>query len=178
MSFKKIFFAIVVLSITSVVSTHAGTIRISLAPDTANSSRPAMGNFLHFHSIIKNIGDKSVEGLVAWISLIEIDPGHEQPVDLEDWSAHKAITVARMKPGDTLKTVWPIRLIQHGRYRVAICAADRNHPAIYTSPPLEFHVAKKPVIQSNRIFPVAFGLPLLLIGLIFYRKRQNRRARI
>jgi len=178
MSFKKIFFAIAILAITGTVPTYAGTIRISLAPDTANPPQPAMGNFLYFNSIIKNISGKSLEGLVAWISLIEIDPGHEQPVDLEDWSAHKAITVARMKPGNTLKTVWPIRLIQHGRYRVVICAADRDHPTIYTSPPLEFHVSKKPVIQSNRILPVAFGLPLLFIGLIFYRKRQNRRSRV
>lgn len=28
---------------------------------------------------------------MAWISLVEIDPGNEQPVDLEDWSAHKGI---------------------------------------------------------------------------------------
>lgn len=176
MFFRKIF-TIAVLSITCVASAHAGTIKISLVPDKANSPRPAMGNFLRFHSIIKNISDKPVEGLVAWISLIEIDPGHEQPVDLEDWSAHKAITVARMNPGDALKTVWPMRLIQHGHYRVVICAADRIHHPIYTSPALEFHVSKKPMIQSRRILPVALSVPVLIIGLIFYRRRKSRRSR-
>lgn len=90
-------------------------------------------------------------------------------MDLEDWSAHKAITGAALAPGAKLKTVWPMRLIQHGDYRVVISVTDRNQNRVFTSPTVQFHVTRKPVVESSRILPVAFGLPFLITGLIGYR---------
>jgi len=153
-------------------------LQIVLQPASTNPASPVMGDKLHFQSTITNTGPIPVEGLVAWISLVEVDPGHEQPMDLEDWSAHKAVTGARLKPAEKLETEWPIRLIQHGDYRVLISATDRAHKRVYTSPILQFHVAQKPVIESNRILPVALGIPILIAGLIGVRIwRQQRTAR-
>ncbi len=67
-----------------------------------------------------------VDGLIAWISLVQIDKGKEQPVDLEDWSAHKAVTAASLAPGQSLETDWPMRLIQAGTYRVVVSAVSRE----------------------------------------------------
>lgn len=69
-------------------------------------------------------GETSIEGLVAWISLVKIDPGNEQPVDLESWNAHEAVTEASLKPGETLRTDCPMRLIKGGDYRVVVSDAD------------------------------------------------------
>ena len=86
-------------------------INLHLQPDDKNPSIPVMGDHLRFWSTITNTGSTPVEGLVAWISLVEIDPGNEQPVDLEERSAHKAVTGAILAPGQRLRTVWPMRSI-------------------------------------------------------------------
>jgi hypothetical protein len=135
-------------------------IRLTLPP--TNPKHPVMGDHLRFHSVIRNTGSRPVEGLTAWINLVEVDPGHEQPMDLEDWSAHKAVTHAVLAPGRALDADWPMRLIQAGVYRVVICAAFRDRQAVYTSPAVEFRVKQKPVVESSRILPIAFGIPFLL----------------
>jgi len=98
-------------------------------------------------------------------------------MDLEDWSAHKAVAGASLAPGAALSTDWPMHLIQSGDYRVMISAIDCNEHRVYTSPTLQFHVARKPVVESGRILPKAFGLPLLIGGVMAYRGwRQRRRV--
>jgi len=166
--------AVIALALTGSL-VHATPLNISLVPDKGNPIQPTMGNKMQFHSVITNTTDKPVEGLVAWISLVEIDPGNEQPVDLEDWSAQKAITGASLEPGKTLETAWPMHLIQQGDYRVIISVTARDQRTVYTSPTVEFHVTQKHIIESTRILPVALGLPLLLIGLIVYRYCKAKR---
>jgi len=156
---------------------HADNLGIELEPDQTNPASPTMGDAMRFHSRIRNESGHPIEGLVAWISLVEVTPGREQPMDLEDWSAHKAVAGASLAPGAALTTDWPMRLIQSGDYRVVISATDRNEHSVYTSPTLQFHVARKPVVESSRILPVALGLPLLIGGVMTYRGwRQRRRT--
>lgn len=145
-------------------------IQIQLSADKANPEKPMMGDHMYFHSIISNQTGKPIEGLVGWISLVEVDKGNEQPVDLEDWSAHKAITGSTLSPIIPIETRWPMRLIKSGDYRVVISATDRTQNKVYTSDMLQFHVDSKAVISSSRILPVAIGVPLLLLALIGYRK--------
>lgn len=142
---------------------------ISLTGDPANPSSPRMGDHLHFASIIRNTGRAPLHGMVAWISMVRMDPGQEQPMDLEDWSAHKAITQATLAPAGAIAVDWPMRLIQAGDYRVVISAVTRDAPQIVTSPFLDFHVRPKPVVESERILPVALGVPVLLALLLGWR---------
>lgn len=155
----------------------ADSLSISLVPDQANPPSPQMGDWLKFHSVIKNSGSQAAHGVVAWISLVQVDPGHEQPVDLEDWSAHKAMTQAILRPGEQVKVDWPMRLIQAGAYRVVISAVDRETGHVMTSPFVDFQVRRKPVVESGRILPVAFGVPILVLGMMAWR-RYRRRAGI
>lgn len=150
-------------------------ISLDLEPNGQNPAAPVMGDHLRFRSTITNPGTAPVDGLVAWISLVEIDPGNEQPVDLEDWSAHKAVTGASLQPGARLRTDWPMRLIKGGDYRVVVSATDRSGQQVYTSPTIQFHVRQKPVLAAGRILPVAAGIPLLFTGLILFNKTGTRR---
>ena len=160
------------------VAADTAPVAISLLPDSRNPSAPVMGDRQHFHSIITNTGATPIQGLVAWISLVEIDKGNEQPVDLEDWSAHKAIAGAFLKPGESLETDWPMRLIKAGDYRVAICAIDRGAHRISTSPTLRFHVRQKSVLQAGRVLPVTVAIPLLIAGLLIINRRNSIRGRL
>ena len=152
----------------------AAPLEISLVAQKTNPAAPQMGDQIKFASVIRNAGSAPAHGVVAWISLVQVDPGHEQPMDLEDWSAHKAVTQATLAPGGQIAVQWPMRLIQAGDYRVVISAVERNTPHIITSPFIDFHVARKPVVESRRILPVAFGVPLLLGLALVFRQRRKR----
>jgi hypothetical protein len=168
-----LFVILLALAAGRTVEATAQSLSLTLSPDKANPPNPTMGNQLHFHSVITNMGDNPIEGLVAWISLVEVTPGQEQPMDLEDWSAHKAVTGAKLAPGASLETDWPMRLIQQGDYRVVISVTARNQRTVNTSPTVEFHVTRKPMVQSSRILPVALGVPFLLIGWMAFRRWQS-----
>lgn len=171
---RNYFFAMLLPLLLGVGTSQAADLSVELAPDQSNPVTPTMGDAMHFHSRIRNASGHPIAGLVAWISLVDVTPGREQPMDLEDWSAHKAVAGATLTPGAVLNTDWPMRLIQSGDYRVVISATDRNEHSVYTSPTLQFHVARKPVVESSRILPVAFGLPLLIGGVMTYRGWRRR----
>ena len=149
-------------------------VALDLHPDENNPVSPVMGDHLRFWSTITNAGSTPIEGLVAWVSLVEIDPGNEQPVDLEDWSAHKAITGASLGSSQSLRTDWPMRLIKGGDYRVVVSVTDRGGHQVYTSPTVQFHVRQKPVLQTGRVVPVATAIPLLITGLMVFNKTRQR----
>lgn len=154
----------------------AAPVSIAIQPAPGNVASPQMGDHLNFHTVIRNDGSAPVDGLTAWISLVQVDPGREQPVDLEDWSAHKAVTEATLKPGQTVETDWPMRLIQAGHYRVAISAASRSGTEPTSSRFVDFAVRQKPVVESQRVLPVAFGIPLLLAAALIWQIRRIRKA--
>lgn len=150
----------------------AESLSVDLRPGGGNPEAPQMGDNLSFHTAIRNEGTTPVEGLIAWISLVQIDKGKGQPVDLEDWGAHKAVTAASLAPGQTLETDWPMRLIQAGKYRVVVSAVGRDSAGLVASPFADFTVRPKPVVESRRVLPVALGLPLLIAGAMLWRRRQ------
>jgi hypothetical protein len=154
-------------------STFAAPVTIDLRPSAANPTSPRMGDNLTFHSVIRNGGATPVDGVIAWISLIQTDQGKEQPVDLEDWSAHKAVTAASLPPGHSIETDWPMRLIQAGTYRVVISAMTQGESGLAASPSVEFSVRQKAVVESQRILPVALGIPLLIGGLLVWRHTRR-----
>ena len=167
-----ILFALIGALLLSGAARAAAPVDISLTPAVQNPAQPEMGDWLKFHSAIKNTGSQALSGLVVWISLVQVDPGKEQPVDLEDWSAHKAV-VRSLKPGESFSVDWPIRLIQAGNYRVVISAAERNASTIFASPFADFNVKRKPTVESKRILPVAIGIPLLIAAYTGWRLRRR-----
>lgn len=151
----------------------AAPLAIELTPNASNPASPQMGDQLGFQTVIRNNGTDPVEGLIVWLSLVEIDKGHEQPVDLEDWSEHRAVTVASLAPGQAFKTDWPLRLIQAGTYRVVVSAVSRANAGLTASPFADFVVRQKPVVESARVLPVATALPALLALLLLWRWHRS-----
>lgn len=155
----------------------AEPLAITLTPGQSHPVSPQMGDQLTFDTVITNPGGHPIHGLVAWISLVRVDPGHEQPMDLEDWSAHKAVARALLGPGERVDVTWPMRLIQAGAYRVVVSAMDQETGRVMTSPVLDFLVRPKPVVESRRILPVALGVPLILLGMLVSVGLRRRRVR-
>ena len=169
---------IVLLLFAGLLATAAtasqAALEISLAPATTNPASPRMGDRMKFATVIRNAGASPAQGVVVWVSLIEVDPGREQPMDLEDWSAHKAVTQAVLAPGEKVSVEWPMRLIQAGDYRVVVSAIEHGSPRVVSSLFVDFHVARKPVVESGRILPVAFGVPFVLAAALLLPRRRRR----
>jgi hypothetical protein len=151
----------------------AADLEITLTPASDNPLQPQMGDRLGFHSVIRNTGRAPVAGLVAWLSLIRTDAGNEQPVDLEDWSAHRAAAAASLAPGQAIESDWPLRLIDAGTYSVFVCAMTRDGSALVASPVAEIVVREKPVVESGRVLAIALGLPALIAAALFWRWRRG-----
>jgi hypothetical protein len=173
---KRAILTTVVALLLFVASASAAPLSITISAAPANQPAPRMGDRLSFHTVIRNDGATPADGVIAWISLIEVDEGKEQPVDLEDWSAHKAVTVRSLPPGGTLETEWPMRLIQAGHYRVVVSAATRTATELAASPFADFSVIQKPVVESQRVLPVAVGIPALIGVVMVWRHRRQRRG--
>jgi len=155
------------------LAAEAMPVSIAIAPAPANPASPRMGDRLSFRTTIRNEGTVPVGGVIGWVSLLRTDRGNEQPIDLEDWSAHKAITLVSLVPGEAVTTDWPFRLIASGTYRVVVSAATRDGATLATSPFADFTVRAKPVVDSQRVLPVAFGLPLLIgAGMLITARRR------
>jgi hypothetical protein len=85
------------------------------------------------------------------------------------------MTRAVLAPGQQVNVEWPMRLINAGAYRVVISAVDRETGHVVTSPFVDFQVRRKPVVESRRILPVAFGVPALVLGLMLFRRYRRVR---
>jgi hypothetical protein len=158
----------------------AAQLTVEIAPGSGNPAHPRMGDRLTLRSTIRNVGPDAASGIIAWLSLLQVDPGKEQPLDLEDWSAQKAVTLPALAPGQAVETEWPIRLIQAGSFRAAVVAAavGGNDAAVAATASrfASFTVATKPVVESGRVLPIALGLPLLLGAVLLWRIRGSRSA--
>ena len=154
-------------------SAFAGPLAVDMKPAATNPATPQMGDHLEFSSVIRNTGTKAIDGVIAWISLVQVDKGKEQPVDLEDWSAHKAVAEQVLAPGASIETKWPMRLIQSGHYRVVVSAVSRDGTELTPSQFADFAVKQKPVVESARVLPVAFGVPAIMAVGFFLAWRRR-----
>lgn len=129
-----------------------------------------MGDIPVFKGIVTNTGTKPLEGLTVYLSLISLQSGNEHPVDLEDWSAQKAVRIAKLDPGTKSEQDWGMRLIAPGPFAVALTVVGKNAAQPIISDLVKFDINTKPLISSARILPIAIGEPFLLLLLILIFK--------
>lgn len=135
-----------------------------------------MGDVPQFEGRITNTGRQPIEGLIVYLSLVSLQPGRERPVDLEDWSAQKAVRIDRLDPGKSLRQKWPIRLIQAGPFGAALTVIDPRGSFPIISALTKFRVLPKPTVIASRILPVAVGVPIVLIVFfaMIYKKEMAK----
>lgn len=133
-----------------------------------------MGDTPIFTGKVTNHSTKTFKNLVVYLSLVSLQPGREHPVDLEDWSARKAIHLDHLAPGQTAVQQWKMRLIKSGPFGAALTIVNPASVQPHISPLAMFNVAPKPTVLAGRIFPVALGIPLFFAGLFLLILRTRR----
>lgn len=140
-----------------------------------------MGDTPNFLGAVTNLGRQATQGLVVYLSLVSLAPGNEHPVDLEDWSAQKAVRLDRLNPGASDYRNWGMRLIAAGRYGVALTVVDPREHRPIVSDLVAFEIQPKPTLVAGRVLPVAIGEPLLILllwgGMVFYSFRSYHKQK-
>jgi hypothetical protein len=149
-----------------------GGITASINPPTIHAY---MGDRITYTGTITNDSDKPVENIIAYISLANVTPGREAPLDLEDWSANKAVKIAAISPHGSYKGQWPISLIDSGSYVAYITVVDKNGNSPLISSMSRLEIKRILRLNPHNVLPVAFGEPAVL-GLLFllvdFRRRK------
>lgn len=160
----------IILCVVVIISLFRGASRVSAgsAPAvqvTLHSPKTTlkMGDTPAFEGEVKNTGKETLDGLVVYLSLVSLKKGNEHPVDLEDWSAQKAVRIERLLPGEINRQQWPMRLISAGNFAVALTVVDAGTTKPVISDLVEFNIQPKQLISSTRILPVAIGEPILIL---------------
>jgi hypothetical protein len=134
------------------------------------------GQYVRLPAKITNTSGKPVRDAVAYISLVDVTKGQQAPVDLEDWSAHRAVTVSSLGAGRSRDVGWNIRLVKGGNYVVYANAIDRGSTRASVGREVRMFVATKRNLNPGGVVPVALGVPVLagaaLFGPVLLRRRN------
>ena len=152
----------------------AGRITVAINPLSVQAK---MGDKITYTGTITNNSDRAIENIIAYISLANITPGKEAPLDLEDWSANKALKVDTIPPHGTYEGQWPMRLIDSGSYVAYITVADKNDNMPVSSQMSRLEIKRILRLNPNKVLPVAIGEPAAL-GMVFILVASRRKKRV
>jgi len=162
---KTIIITTVLLAITVYCrpAPAADHITASIDPPSIQAN---MGERITYTGTITNNSDKPITNVIAYISLANVTQGKEAPMDLEDWSANKAIKIDTIPPRETYAGQWPMRLIDSGSYVAYITVVDKNIAMPISSVMSPLEIKRLIRLNPHNILPVAIGEPIL-IGAVF-----------
>jgi hypothetical protein len=159
-----------------VVAAPGGTgtpLRIETAKKTIYGTA---GQYVKLPARITNTSNQPVKEAVAYVSLVDVGKGQQAPVDLEDWSAHRAITIPSLSPGQSRNVNWSLRLVKGGNYTVYANAIARGSTRASVGQEVPLLVRAKQNLNPGGVLPVALGVPVLagavLFGPVFLRRRR------
>ena len=134
------------------------------------------GQYVKLPAKITNTSGKPVKDAVAYVSLVDVSKGQQAPVDLEDWSAHRAVTIGSLGAGQSKAASWSLRLVKGGNYVVYANAIDQDSTRASVGQEVPLFVATKQNLNPGGVLPVALGVPVLagaaLFGPVLVRRKN------
>lgn len=169
--FLSIIFLVIMVNHAS--ASAASRIAVSIDPPSIHAN---MGDKITFTGTITNNSDRAIDNIIAYISLANITQGKESPMDLEDWSANKAIKVDAIPAHGTYAGKWPMRLIDSGSYVAYITVVDKNDNVPISSTMSHLEIQRVLRLNPNNVLPIALGEPILIgaFFMIIVVRRRNK----
>jgi len=154
-----------------------GTGGAPLKLDTSKATLSSKaGQYVKLPATVTNTSNGPVKDVVAYVSLVDVTRGQQAPVDLEDWSAHRAVTVPTLAPGRSKDVSWSLRLVKGGDYVVYAnaIAGGSTRASVGQEVPLSVKAQKN--LNPGGVLPVAIGVPIVagavLFGPVALRQRR------
>ncbi len=134
------------------------------------------GQYVKLPATVTNTSSTPVKDVVAYVSLVDVTRGQQAPVDLEDWSAHRAVTIPTLAAGQSKDVSWSLRLVKGGNYVVYAnaIAGGSTRASVGQEVPLSVKAQKN--LNPGGVLPVAIGVPIVagavLFGPVALRQRR------
>ena len=154
-----------------------GTGGVPLALDTSQPTLSGKaGQYVKLPATVTNTSNGPVKDVVAYVSLVDVTRGQQAPVDLEDWSAHRAVTVPTLAAGQSKDVSWSLRLVKGGDYIVYANAIARGSTRASVGQEIPLSVTAQKNLNPGGVLPVAVGVPIIagaaLFGPVALRQRR------
>jgi hypothetical protein len=135
-----------------------------------------LGHSFTFDSTLVNRANVPVPGLIAHLNVLSLRPGVY--VDPEDWSSHRTRYLALIPPRGSTTVKWQVKAVNAGSIGMYVAALPANGTAVRpaTAPMVRITIADRKSLNSGGIVPLAFGLPMLLAGLLVVLRVRRRAA--
>jgi len=168
-------------SSSSALISTPGTGGAPLALDTSKATLSGKaGEYVKLPATVTNTSSTPVKDVVAYVSLVDVTRGQQAPVDLEDWSAHRAVMVPTLAAGQSKDVSWSLRLVKGGDYIVYASAIADGSTRASVGQEVPLSVTTQKNLNPGGILPVAIGVPIIagavLFGPVALRQRRLDRA--
>lgn len=151
----------------------ASGVRIEIGTTRADG---LTGDTLTLQSQVTNDAATPTGPMLVYLSLVDITQG--LPVDLEDWTANRSVSIPTLAAGETLAQTWTLKAIQKGDYVVYVVAmpnATTGDIPPVTSSAIYIHVTQRTNLNPGGVLPIVVGTPLLLAGALLLTRAQRSR---
>jgi hypothetical protein len=153
-----------------------------VAPIRVITQRPIgtsrMGNTPTFTAGLNGVGNYKLQGVVVYLSLVPLMPGHKLVLELDDRQTPGALSGDQLPPGQGHSHNQILALIRADNFGVVLTVVDpgEERPVTGDLPPLDIQL--KTTFDSSRIISVAAGEPVLFfaaLALAHWTRIRSRR---
>lgn len=154
-------------------SATSGNVTVTIDKDTAAI---VAGDWVTFHTVIRNTGDSATPPLVANFNVASFHPGPH--VDPEDWSPLRTQYIDSIQPGGSVELAWDVHTLFEGDFAVYVTVVSQEKDfGPVGSPTLHIHAGPDDVLPLNEVIPVVVIIPLFPLALLLFTNRSKGKKR-
>ncbi len=142
----------------------AGGVRIAL---TVAGGAAKTGDRATVTAMVTNTTDQPLDRATLMLGLVDMTPGQPVPLGLETWTSDpESVALPPLAPGASSAATWHLVMIQSGPLGLYASVLAGPAKPIESSPVTVLSIRETRVLNPRNVLPVAFGEPLILIGLL------------
>lgn len=159
--------------VTTPPTPAAGGIRIAL---TIAGRAVKTGDRATVTATVTNTADQPLDRATLLLGLVDMSPGQPVPLGLETWTSDpESVALPPLAPGASAGAAWHLVMIQPGPLGLYASVLPGPTGPIESSPVTVLSIRETRVLNPGNVLPVAFGEPLILIGLLAALKSARAR---
>jgi hypothetical protein len=162
-----------VLTPEPAVATGAADISVELDRTELSTS---IGQRFGFTSTIRNDSDEPMEGVVAHLNVLGLDP--DIYVDPEDWSSDRTQFLDPLPAHESARLTWEVQAVSPGDLAIYVTVTrQEGADDVTASKALRVSVAQARKLNAAAAAPLVIGMPagvLVLLVLATLRRRRRR----
>lgn len=153
----------------------AGAADVSVELDRTELST-SIGQRFGFTSTIRNNSDEPMEGVVAHLNVLGLDP--DIYVDPEDWSSERTQFLDPLPAHESARLTWEVQAVSPGDLAIYVTVTrQEGADDVTASKALRVSVAQARKLNAAAAAPLVIGMPagvLVLLVLATVRRRRRR----